>query len=116
MITQLILDTIGQDDEGQPTELLRAGLPIAFIDWGDGVQVWVQLPDGREIAVEAAAVGSGLNGPEETVSALAEKMDIAYNTLIKAVREGRVLARKSASTWFTTARAVEYAQETGRLR
>ena len=116
MITQLILDTVGHNGEQQSTELLRAGLPVAFIDWGDGNQVWVQLPDGREVAVDAAAVDSGLNGPEETVPALAEQTGINYEALTKAVREGRVLARKSAGTWLTTLRAIEYAQETGRLR
>ena len=42
--------------------------------------------------------------------------NMPYDTLAKAAREGRVMARKSGATYLTTQRAVEYALETGTLR
>jgi len=52
----------------------------------------------------------------ETLVALAEQMEMPYDTLAKAAREGRIMARKSGGTYLTTRRAVEYALETGALR
>ena len=54
--------------------------------------------------------------PAETLAALATQMNMPYDTLAKAAREGRIVARKSGATYLTTRRAVEYAIETGTLR
>lgn len=52
----------------------------------------------------------------QTVPAVAERLGIEYDTLVKAVREGRVYGQKSAGTWLTTVVEVEHAREEGRLR
>ena len=120
MITQLVLDTIAHGHGN----LLRAGLPVRFVDWADTTCVhqvvtewlYVETPEGETITVPADAVGSNLYESEETVIVLAEALDLSYDALVKACRQGRVLARKSGGTWLTTRRAVEYALEHGRIR
>lgn len=113
MITKLVLDTIGLDN-GQETELLRAGTSVAFLGFNPGDCARVELPDGRIIEVEAAAVDS--HEPEELLSVLAENMGIGYDTLARAARDGRLLARQSGVTWLSTESAVRAALEAGRLR
>ena len=121
MITQLIRDTIAHGH----TDLLHAGLPVRFVGWaccttrtpqGETEWLYVETPEGETITVPADAVGSNLYESEETVIVLAEALDLSYDALVKACRQGRVLARKSGGTWLTTRRAVEYALEHGRIR
>ena len=107
MITKLILDTIGQSAAG-PTELLQAGLPVAFHGFEPGDRVKIELPDHRIVEVEASRVESG-HEPEETLGVLAQALGIPYDTLVRYAREGRILARRSGSTWLSTRTAVEYA-------
>jgi hypothetical protein len=106
MITKLILDTIGTDNNGNDTELLRAGMPVAFLDWEPEDHAFIQLPDGRKVAVPAAAVNA--HEPEETLVVLSELAGIPYDTLIKACRRGAIMARQSGATWFTTRTAIEF--------
>jgi len=71
MITQFILDN----------EFGKAGTPVQVVDWLPAIinpqrrieMVAVELPDGREVEVEAGIVSSGLHSPEETLSVLAEQ-------------------------------------------
>jgi hypothetical protein len=121
MITHLLYDTIPQGH----TKLVRAGLPVCFVDWVTGVRdargqategAEVATPTGEHWLVPAAVVSSGFDGPEETLSVLADQTGIQYNTLVKAAREGRVLARKSGATWLSTKRAIEYALSQGTIR
>jgi len=53
---------------------------------------------------------------EHSISALAELTNVGYDTLAKAAREGRIMARKSGGTWLSTVRAIEYAIENGTIR
>jgi hypothetical protein len=106
MITKLIYDTAHGN----------AGTPVVFCDWLPGDMVEVELPDGQIVQINAAAVSSGLDCPEETIPELARQTGIGYDTLAKAVRERRVFARKSGATWLTTVNAIEYAQARGQLR
>jgi len=110
VITQLILDVIWQG------ERIPEGTPVRFCDWLPGEMVEIELPDGRIIQAEAAAVSSGVNFPEETIAALAAQTGIGYDTLVKAARESRLLARKSGATWLSTVAAVEAAREAGTIR
>lgn len=120
MITRLVRDTYPHGD----TALLRAGLPVRFVDWAETTRVhqvviewvYVETPEGETLAVPADSVGSNLHEAEGTVIVLAEALNLSYNALVKACREGRVLARKSGGVWLTTKRAVEYALEHGRIR
>lgn len=52
--------------------------------------------------------------PEETIKQLSIVTGISYNTLICAVKEGRVIARRSGSTWLTTLSAIRQAGITPR--
>lgn len=94
MITQLILDT----------EFAKSGTPIAFLAFEPGDSAAVELPDGRQVIVDAAAVDA--HEPEESLATLAILTGISYDTLAKYAREGRFLARKSGATWLSTVRAV----------
>jgi hypothetical protein len=114
MITKLILDTIGTDEGGQDTELLRAGTPVAFLGFEPEDHACIELPDGRTIEVEAIAISA--HAPEEVLSVLSERMSIGYDTLARAARDGRLLARQSGVTWLSTSAAVEAALDAGRLR
>jgi len=114
MITKLILDTIGGDEYGQATELLRAGIPVAFLGFEPGDRARIELPDGRIVKVEAAVIAA--HEQEETLSVLAGRMGIGYDTLARAARSGRLLARQSGVTWLSTIAAVEAALFEGRLR
>jgi hypothetical protein len=80
--------------------------------------VEIQLPSGAIGIIPAQSLGSGINAPEETLSALATLSGVKYETLSKAARDRpqRLLARKSANHWLSTLRAVEYALETGKIR
>ena len=123
MITQLVLDTVPQGT----TTLLRAGLPVQFVAFTGGRRTManpqhyeefaiVETPEGTELKVPTDCISSSIQGPEETISALATEMGIAYDTLVKAAREDRILARKSGSAWLSTMRAIEYAIEHGTIR
>lgn len=121
MITHTIMDATARVDGGT-TDVPR-GTPVAFLDFtaaGDsfshtGGHVVVELPDGREARLPAAAVYSQADESEreETLPELAERLGIKHNSLLVAVRDGRVLARKSGGTWLTTELAVKYAMEAG---
>lgn len=108
MITKLVLDAIGDLADGTQTELLRAGLPVAFHAFVPGDHVEIELPDGRIVQVPAAAVESG-HEPEQTLSELAQALGISHGTLTRYAREGRFLARQSGATWLTTRTAIEHA-------
>ena len=108
MITKLILDAIGQMSDGTQTELLRAGLPVAFHAFAPGDHVEIELPGGRVVEVEAGRVDAD-HEPEETLSALSEALSIPYDTLARYAREGRFLARRSGNIYLSTRTAVEYA-------
>jgi hypothetical protein len=98
-------------------------MPVEFVDFAEGSDVHreelvlVKLPDARQVYVPACAVES-FHEPEETLQALAEAeaTGVGYDTLAKAVREGRLMGRKSAGTWLSTRTAVEYALAQGRIR
>lgn len=47
---------------------------------------------------------------------LSEGMDIPYDSLVKAFREGRIQARQSGATWLSTVSAVKAAIEAGTIR
>lgn len=51
-----------------------------------------------------------------TVSEAASILNLSYNSLAKAAREGRIQARQSGSVWLTTINAVKAAIEAGTLR
>lgn len=51
-----------------------------------------------------------------TMAEIAERLDLSYDSLVKAAREGRVQARQSGSTWLSTTSAVERAIQAGTLR
>ena len=120
MITKLTLDSIDMQAHlkyvKNPT-LYRAGTPVRFLEFCEGSKyVLVALPDGKQIVVEAAHVGSGLNCPEESLPFLANETGIPYDTLVKAAQQRRILARKSGKGWITTLHAIEHAQATGKLK
>lgn len=52
----------------------------------------------------------------ETLQVLAEATGLNYHTLLGAAKTGRLMARKSGSTWLSTASAIEYSRREGRLR
>lgn len=108
MITELILDI----------EYAPAGTPVRFVDWEAGMPelVRVELPDGKEIVVDAGSVSSGIHHPEETLSVLSEMSGIREDTLLKAAQSGRLMARRSGITWLSTILAVEQAIQAGTLR
>jgi hypothetical protein len=97
MITKTLYDYQG----------IKAGCPIVFMDFIAGDQALVKLPGGKEVIVPADAVDA--HEPEESLPALAEKLGIPYDTLVKYAREGKILARKSGGVWLSTARAIEAA-------
>lgn len=74
----------------------------------DDARRWVVVAENGEAAVEKLARFC-LEDPEESLSALAERLGIPYYTLVRYAREGRVLARKSGGVWLSTQRAVEAA-------
>lgn len=51
-----------------------------------------------------------------TASELAEGLNMSYDSLIGAMRAGRIQARQSGSTWLSTIAAVKNAIEAGTLR
>lgn len=51
-----------------------------------------------------------------TARELSEGMDIPYDSLVKAAREGRIQARQSGSVWLSTIAAVQQAIQAGTLR
>lgn len=97
MITKLILDT----------QFGKAGTPVAFLGFEPEDGARVELPGGRCVVVDAAAVDA--HEPEEALASLAEITGIPYGTLAKYAREGRILGRKSGGVWLSTQRAVEAA-------
>lgn len=105
MITKLIMST----------EKWPAGTPVIFLDWAEGDAVYVQFPDESNSAVEAARV-EAMHEPEETLGVLSDEFGIDQNTLYKAAYDGRLVARKSGSTWLSTRTAVKYAIRKGRIR
>ena len=111
MITKTILDIVTTN--GRKIDDLT---PVCFLEWMPGDQVAIELPDGTKIITDAARISGGTDDPEETISELARQMGLGYDALVKAAREGRVLARKSGATWLTTRCAVGYAIEHGKLR
>lgn len=117
MITQLILDT----------EFAKAGTPVRFVDWlpalntpqGRVEMVAIELPDGREVEVDAGYVSSGVHSPEEIFPELARRTGIGQSTLEKAAKSNppRLMARKSGeTTWLSTVNAVEWAIAQGQIR
>lgn len=110
MITKTVLDIVTNNGR----KILN-GTPVRFLDWMPGDCVAIELPDGNKIIVDASRVSAGVGEPEETVAELARQMGLGYDALVKAVRQRRVLARKSGATWLTTRRAVEHAIEEGKL-
>lgn len=74
----------------------------------DGARRWTVVAITGEEAVEKLARFC-LEDPEESLSALAEKMAIPYDTLAKYAREGKILARKSGGVWLSTAQTVRAA-------
>lgn len=113
MITQFILDN----------EFGKAGTPVRFVDWlpalstpqGRTEMVAVELPDGRDVEIDAGYVSSGIHSPEETLSVLSKQSGIREDTLLKAVQTGRLMARKSGATWLSTIMAIEYAVSINKL-
>ena len=125
MITRLIQDS--HLWTGEQTINVIANTPIRFIDFSSArhpsyprkpEMAEVQLPDEQIGIVPAQSIGSGINGPEENLTALATLTSVSYDTLSKAARATpqRLLARKSGTRWHSTQRAVEYAIETGTIR
>lgn len=57
-----------------------------------------------------------LESEEESINVLAGDFGINYNTFLRAVQDGRIIARKSGAVWLTTRTAVEYALKEGKLR
>jgi hypothetical protein len=120
MITQLILDT------NTPAGLLRAGTPVEFLEFvpgwsrpdtnGKHEYVAVRLPNNQQCEIDAARVSSGIHSPEETLPVLAEKVGLHQDTLLKAIKSGRLMARRSGATWLSTLNAVEYAVSEGKIR
>lgn len=110
MITQLILD-FSRDGH----RVASAGTPVQVIEFGNE---WaqVELPDGRQFRVSAAAVSSGVHSPEETLSVLSKQSGTQEGTLLKAAQSGRLMARRSGATWFSTLTAVKWAISEGRIR
>lgn len=98
MITELILDT----------NHAPAGTPVRFVDWVAGLRtpqgtselVQVELPDGKQVVVDAGAVSSGVHHPEETFPELARLTGVGQSTLEKAAKDTppRLMARRSGST------------------
>lgn len=111
MITKTILDIVTK--EGRKINDL---LPVRFLGWEPGDGIAIELPDGTCLITDACRVSGGTDDPEETVAELARQMDLGYDALVKAAREGRILARKSGAIWLTTRCAVEYAIDHGKLR
>lgn len=74
----------------------------------DGARRWVVVAPSGEEAVEKLARFC-LEDPEESLPALAEKLGIPYDTLVKYARDGKILARKSGGVWLSTVRAIEAA-------
>lgn len=74
----------------------------------DEARRWVVVAESGEEAVGKLARFC-LGDPEESLPALALETGIAYDTLVRYAREGRVPARKSGGVWFSTRRAVEAA-------
>jgi len=97
MITKMLYDCKG----------IKAGSPIAFVEFLSGDRVLVKVAGGEQIAVPASAVDA--HEPEESLPALSEKMGVPYDTLVKYARDGKILARKSGGVWLSTARAIEAA-------
>lgn len=67
-------------------------------------------------AVAYAAKKWNVSHDTKTLAELSQKLDLSYNSLSKAAREGRLQARQSGATWLTTIQAVEQAIESGHLR
>ncbi len=110
MITQLFLD-IYKDNQ----RIASKGTPVELIDIGTET-AWVQLPDGKELQVDAGQVSSGINSPEETLSVLSEMSGVREDTLLKAAQTKRLMARKSGATWLSTLNAVDWATAEGKIR
>lgn len=120
MITKLHRDTLDCSPHlryVKSPKLYRADTPVKILQLLGGSRelVEVELPDGKQITVGAGDVDSGINCPEESLSHLAKTMGINYNTLVRAVQEGRVLARKSGKMWLSTENAIEHARATGKI-
>lgn len=75
----------------------------------------IELPNGAQVIVNAGYV-EAMHEPEESIQALAEEFGIDYDTLYKAVYDGRVMARKSGKTWLSTRSAVKYAIRGGKVK
>lgn len=115
MITELIYD-IKEYPAGTPVEFLDF-MPAVSTPRGRTEMILVRLPDGREIEVDAGKVSSGAGtSPEETLPELERQTGIDQNTLLVAIRQGRLLARRSAKTWLSTLNAVEWAVVQGKIR
>lgn len=114
MITELILDT----------DHAPVGTPVRFVDWEAGQStpqgrielVRVELPEGRQVVVDAGAVSSGIHHPEQSLRVLAEMTGIREDTLLKAAQQGRLLSRRAGATWLSTALAIEWAKANGKIR
>ena len=97
MITKLRL-SIPQADADTPVEVTSI--------YDDGRRAIVRFPDGTRSSVPAEVVH--IHEPEQTIQYLAVALLLSYNTLIKAAREGRLMARKSGNTWLSTVTAVGF--------
>lgn len=109
MITKLLTDL---NHSGQKW---HAGTPVRFLDFEPGDCVGIELPNGAQVIVSARRV-EAMHEPEESIQGLAEEFGIDYDTLYKAVYDGRVMARKSGKTWLSTRTAVQYAIRLGKIR
>ena len=121
MITKTVIDALPYGKQGRE-HLIPAGTPVEFLDFSrvthpithQGPLGWVgvRLPSGETVELAADRVSSGgwdRDDTEESLSALAELTNVCYDTLAKAARENRILARKSGGVWLSTVHAVEYA-------
>lgn len=106
MITQLIIDT----------EFGNTGTPVRFVDWSTKERIFVELPNGAVVHTDAGCVSSGIHSPEETLRVLSRMSSIREDTLLKAAQSGRLIARKSGSTWLSTIHAVEWAISERKIR
>lgn len=123
MITQVVQDS--NLWTGKRNASVGNGTPVKFLNFSGArhpsyprgpEMAEVQLSDGTVGILPLQSVGSGASGSEETLRGLSGLTGQSYNTLIRAARQGRLLARKSGNHYLSTVRAVEYAIETGAMR
>ena len=101
------------------TKVVATGQPVRILDpqaaGRNDRMVGVELPNGEKHFMDRHALDN-YGEQEEALSVLADQCGISHQVLRASVREGRLIARQTGTTWLTTVTAIEYAISKGRIR